>query len=80
MTIVPELEDFAASHRSHGSLLAETGPLTPNGYRLAVVCHCGLTFERWITPEEAARDLAVLSRRNLTPVGVRSAPRLPPSS
>jgi hypothetical protein len=25
---------------------------------------CGLTFERWITPEEAADDLAMLARLN----------------
>jgi hypothetical protein len=62
--IAADLEDFAASHRSHGRFVADTGTLTPNGSRLTVACPCGVTFERWITPEEAARDLAVLARWN----------------
>jgi len=43
---------------------SDTGPLTPNAYRLTAACSCGVTFERWITPEEAARDLAMLARWN----------------
>jgi len=57
--ITAELEDFTASHRPHGPLIAETGALTPNGYRLTVACVCGVTFVRWVTPEEAVRDLAL---------------------
>ena len=57
-------EDFAAGHRSHGPLIADTSALTPNGCRLTVACPCGVTFERWVTPEEAARDLAILARLN----------------
>jgi hypothetical protein len=64
MTVGADLEDFTAGHRSHGRLTADTGALTPNGYRLTVACLCGVTFERWITPEEAARDLVVLARLN----------------
>jgi hypothetical protein len=33
VTITAELKEFADGHRSYGSLLAQTGPLTPNGYR-----------------------------------------------
>jgi hypothetical protein len=62
MTISGDLDDFAAGHRAHGRFIADTGVLTPNGYRLRVACPCGVTFERWITPEEAARDLVGLSR------------------
>jgi len=64
VTVTAELKEFADGHRSHGQLLAQTGPLTPNGCRLTVACPCGVTFERWITPEEAARDLAMLARLN----------------
>ena len=64
MMITADLDHFAAGHRLHGELIAETGALTPNGYRLTVACPCGVTFERWITPEEAARDLAMLARLN----------------
>jgi hypothetical protein len=28
-----------------------------NGYLLTVACPCGVVFERWVTPEEADRDL-----------------------
>jgi len=62
--ITADLEDFVRGHRPHGPLVPDTGVLTPNGYRLTAACHCGVTFERWITPEEAARDLAVLARWN----------------
>ena len=51
-------------HRPHGTLTATTGELTPNGYRLEVACPCGVTFERWITPREAAQGLAILARTN----------------
>jgi hypothetical protein len=52
------------THRAHGRLEGDTGDLTPNGYRLAVACACGVTFHRWVTPREAAEDLVVLARRN----------------
>ena len=52
MSIGADLEKFAAAHRPHGALTADTGALTPNGYRLTVACECGVTFARWITPEQ----------------------------
>jgi len=52
--IAADREDFALSHRPHGRHIHATGALTPNGYRLTVACPCGVTFERWITPEGAA--------------------------
>jgi hypothetical protein len=54
VTLVADLEDFVTEHRPHGTLTATTGELTPNGYRLELACPCGVTFERWITPDEAA--------------------------
>ena len=64
MTLREDLEDFVTRHLPHGTLAATTGELTPNGYRLEVKCPCGVTFERWITPEEAVIDLALLARLN----------------
>jgi hypothetical protein len=64
MILAADIVDFVTAHQSHGRLEAETGDLTPNGYRLVVPCPCGVTFHRWITPEEAAEDLAVMGRRN----------------
>jgi hypothetical protein len=62
--LTADLDDFVTGRRSHGPLTPDTGSLTPNGYRLTVACLCGVTFERWITPEEAARDLVMLARLN----------------
>jgi len=64
MTQLADLEDFVTEHRPHGTLAVTTGELTPNGHRLGVACPCGVTFERWIAPWEAAEDLAKLARLN----------------
>jgi hypothetical protein len=64
MTLLVDLEALVTEHRPHGTLSATTGELTPNGHRLEVACLCGVTFERWITPSEAAMDLAMLARLN----------------
>ena len=45
-------------------LESDAGELPPNGYRLTVAGPCDVTSHRWITPQEAAEDLAVLARRN----------------
>jgi hypothetical protein len=44
--LTAELQDFVTGHRPHGLLTPDTGPLTPNGYRLTVAYLCGVTFER----------------------------------
>jgi len=62
MTLSRDLEDFVTAHRPHGTLTGDAGELTPNGYRLEVACLCGVTFERWITPQEAVQDLVMLAR------------------
>jgi hypothetical protein len=59
VTIVVELEEFIGLHGKHGRLTPNVGPLTPNGYRLELACPCGVTFERWVTPEDAALELAM---------------------
>jgi hypothetical protein len=64
VTVSADLEEFLGTHRPHGRLEGDTGELTPNGYRLAVACSCGVTFHRWVTPREATVDLVVLVRRN----------------
>ena len=62
--LAADLMEFAAKHRPHGCFEIETGDLMSNGYRLTVECPCGVVFTRWITPQEAAEDLAVFTRRN----------------
>jgi hypothetical protein len=50
--------------RPHGELAADAGEPAPNGYRLTIACPCGVTFERWVTPDDADLDLAMLARWN----------------
>jgi len=64
VNLLADLEDFVTEYRPHGRLTGTTGELTPNGYRLEVACPCGVTFERWITSQEVATDLAMLARLN----------------
>ena len=64
MTLLADLEAFATEHQPHGTLTGDASEVTPNGYRLEVSCPCGVTFERWVTPREAARDLVILARLN----------------
>ena len=66
LTVLADLEHFVTRHRSHGRFLPAVGLPEPNGYRLELACSCGVTFGRWVTPEDAAVELAVeeLRRRN----------------
>ena len=42
---------------AHGGFTPTVGELTPNGYRLELACCCGVTFERWVTAQDAVDDL-----------------------
>jgi hypothetical protein len=64
VTLLAGPEAFVTEHRPHGTLTGDAGEPTPNGYWLWICCPCGVTFERWITPEEAATYLAILARLN----------------
>jgi len=55
---------FVHDHRPHGPLTAEATEPARNGYLLTVACSCGVTFERWVTPEEADADLLRLASLN----------------
>jgi hypothetical protein len=35
-----------------------------NGYLVTVACPCGVTFERWVKPEDAELDLLHFARLN----------------
>lgn len=61
MSLSADLTDFISAHRGHGALEAPTGKATANGYRLAVACVCGVTFHRWITPQEVSGGLGDVS-------------------
>jgi len=64
VTLSADVQAFVTGHRPHGTLTDDAGEVTPNGYRFWIACPCGVTFERWITPREAAEDLAMLARLN----------------
>ena len=62
--VLADLVDFTADHRPHGTLTADATEPAWNGYRLTVACSCGVVLERWVTPEDADRDLIAGARRN----------------
>ena len=57
MNLSADLEEFVTDHRAHGRLTGDAPQPAWNGYLLTVACPCGLTFERWVTPQDAAVDL-----------------------
>jgi len=64
VNLLADLQDFVHDHRAHGPLTADATEPVWNGYVLTVACACGVVFERWVTPEEADRDLVVMALRN----------------
>jgi hypothetical protein len=58
-TVTEDLEYFVGRHRAHGRLFPAVGLPTPNGYRLELSCSCGMTFERWVFPDDADVQLAL---------------------
>ena len=53
MNLADDMEEFVTLHRGHEPLTADAGEPTPNGYRLEIACPCGVTFERWVTEQDA---------------------------
>ena len=53
------VEDRAtvARHRACGTMTGDATEPEPSGYMLTVSCSCGVSFLRWVTVEEAAREL-----------------------
>ncbi len=48
---------FVDCHSGHGWLHGDTSEPTALGCLLSAACECGAVFERWITPEDAVRDV-----------------------
>ena len=57
MSLSSDLEEFVQAHRPHGELTWWTTPPTATGYSVIVACPCGVVFERWVLPVDAAEDL-----------------------
>ena len=64
MSITDDVEEFIRLHRAHGQLVGDATEPTLTGYRVTIVCPCGVTFVRHVSAGEAAIDLAMLARRN----------------
>jgi hypothetical protein len=60
----PRCQQEIRSTGRMGSFTRMQASPAPNGYRLTVACPCGVTFHRWITPQDAAIDMALLARWN----------------
>jgi len=54
VTLPVDLEEFVTEHRPHGTPTGDATEPTDNGYLVTVGCPCGVTFLRWVTPEDAA--------------------------
>jgi hypothetical protein len=63
MTLLVELKEFVSNHRPHGTMTGVATAPGWNGYLLTAGCPCGVTFQRWITPEQADADLNLLVAR-----------------
>jgi len=57
VNLAADLDEFVALHRAHGALTPAVDELTLNGYRLELACACGVTFERWVTAQDAVVNL-----------------------
>lgn len=57
MSTYDDLREFVQHHRPCGKLTGTATEPAWNGHLLTVACPCGVTFERWVTPEEAGEDL-----------------------
>ena len=64
MTVLADLEAFVQNHRPHGGMTGDASQPVWNGYLLTASCACGVVFERWVTPEDAAADLFRLATLN----------------
>ena len=63
MTLLADLEEFVRDHRPHGTLTGDATEPTGNGYLLTGACPCGVVFERWVMPEDAAADVVLADVR-----------------
>jgi len=64
VALLADLEDFARDHRPHGTMIGDTTEPVWNGYLLMVACPCVVVFSRWVTSENAERDLRSIALQN----------------
>jgi hypothetical protein len=78
--LLADLADFVTRRRPCGQLTGDATEPAANGYMVTVACSCGVVFLRWVTPEEAMRELVVSAFRRCkielkSAEGRRDAPR-----
>jgi len=56
VNIAADLNEFFALDRPHGGMTPTVGEPTRNGYRLELAFSCDVTFERWVTAQDAVAD------------------------
>jgi hypothetical protein len=64
MSIADDVDEFIRLHRPHGELVGDATAPTLTGYRVTIVCPCGVTFVRHVSAGEPTIDLAKLARRH----------------
>ena len=64
VSLLADLEALLHDHYPHGPSTADASEPAWNGYLLTVACPCGVTFEPWVTAEDAELDLLGLARWN----------------
>jgi hypothetical protein len=57
MGIFEEIQRFIEEHKPCGEVTGRTQPPTVKGYRVWMVCTCGDSLDRFVTPEAARHDL-----------------------
>jgi hypothetical protein len=57
MGVFEETQKFIEEHRPCRKIVGGVHPPTAEGYRVRMVCACGDKLDRWVTFEDAGRDL-----------------------
>ena len=55
--ILSSLDNFFGLHFACGRLEGDAEPVTADGYGVWIACSCGARFDRWVTPDDAEREL-----------------------
>ena len=61
--LLPDLSEFIRDRGRTSLLTADATEPAWNGYLLTVACPCGVVFQRWVTSEDADRDLIAWTQR-----------------
>lgn len=81
MTDFADIERFARAHAACGGIMPNVTTQLDGGYLLTLACACGVSMDRWITPEEAKLPLSFGDTRSgAAPTRAEEAPRAPAAS